>query len=206
MSHKPTPPRSSRQPRAALPPPPPSIGNAEVIAHLGSAARAVKVSSAARDVPDGPGLYSIFVDSPASLPEPYRGLLVAAKTRLLYVGSAKRSLYARLVEQELRHKRAATFFRGLGAILGYRPVAGSLAGKRNQRNYRFSPADTAAVIAWIEQHLRVELAQFDEPDIRRLEPLVIAALCPLLNTTHNPRCFADLVALREECRRIARTP
>jgi hypothetical protein len=40
-------------------------------------------------------------------------------------------------------------------------------------------------------------------DVVEVEPKVIRELRPLLNTTHNPECCAELADLRELCRRIA---
>jgi hypothetical protein len=157
---------------------------AEAIEHLGSPAMAYKVSTALKELPDAPGLYSIFIDAPASLPEPFRSILAHRKTRLLYVGGASESLERRLTDHELRHKRPAAFFLAIGVILGYRPARG-----------RFSATDTAEIIKWIDKHLRVEWAQYDAPDIRPLEPRVIKALCPLLNTTHNPNRCQELIDL-----------
>src|SRR4051812_37243154 len=99
-------------------------------------------------VPAEPGFYAIFVDEPESLPSPFDRYLREKNSRLIYTGVASRSLYERLIEQDLRHREASTFFRGIGAILGYRPPSGSLVGKGNQNNYEFSTADTATIDAW----------------------------------------------------------
>src|SRR5689334_19554692 len=99
---------------------------------LSNFAAAIPVPRAEKVVDDRPGLYAIFVDHPSSLPEPFASQLTTRNSRLLYVGRARDSLLVRLISQELRHKRAATFFRGMGAILGFRPQAGSLRGKANQ--------------------------------------------------------------------------
>lgn len=55
-------------------------------------------------------------------------------------------LFNRLFEHALRHQNPSTFFRAIGAILGCRPVPGSLAGIKNQKNYKFSTNDTAEVV------------------------------------------------------------
>lgn len=46
-----------------------------IVANLRSPAAAVSPMKAEQVVPDEPGLYSIFVDAPASLPEPFRSHL-----------------------------------------------------------------------------------------------------------------------------------
>ena len=92
------------------------------------------VVQARNQVPGVPGYYSIFVDVPDSLPEPFATRLNKKNTSLVYVGIATKSLAKRLIEQDLTHKNPSTVFRGLGALLGYRPIRGSLHGKKNQNN------------------------------------------------------------------------
>jgi hypothetical protein len=157
-------------------------------------------------VPPEPGYYSIFVDSPDSLPEPFGGYLHEKRTNLLYIGIASVSLYVRLIEQDLRHKQPSSFFRGIGAILGFRPSPGSLAGKRNQNNYRFSPDDTCAIIAWNQEHLSVRFVAIDTNAFPSAERNAIGRNCPILNTTHNTDCLQALADLRLECRSVARRP
>ena len=169
------------------------------INYLNDFASALPVPRAIASVDDKPGLYSIFVNDPKSLPKPFSLMLIERRTHLLYVGRAKDSLSVRLINQELRHKRAATFFRAIGALLGFRPESGSLRGKANQNNYRFSNRDTAAIKAWMENHLLVRWFAIDIA----VEPTVIQQLRPLLNTTHNPDCCVELAELRDLCRRIA---
>jgi hypothetical protein len=164
---------------------------------------ALPVPTAIRLVDDQPGLYAIFVDDPKSLSEPFASKLIRRGSHLLYVGRAKDSLSARLIDQELRHKRAATFFRSIGAILGFRPQMGSLRDKTNQRNYRFSKSDTSQIVTWVDKHLLVSWLPMDIADLAQIEPEVIHDLRPLLNTTHNPDCCAELARLRDLCRRIA---
>lgn len=163
----------------------------------------VSASAALKSAPDVPGLYAIFVDSASSLPAPFGAIILGRGTTLIYVGKAGDSLQQRLCEEELRHKRKATFFRSLGAVLGYRPPAGSLKGQKNQRNYSFSPADTAAIIAWIDAHLAVRWVALPKIETEAYEQRLIPQLRPLLNLKDNPARLAELQALREECRRVA---
>jgi hypothetical protein len=171
--------------------------------YLSDSAVALPVPKAMEQVDDAPGLYSIFIDHPKSLPEPFASMLIHRDTHLLYVGRARDSLSARLIDQELRHKRAATFFRGIGAVLGFRPPCRSLRGKANRRNYRFSKSDTAQVVRWIDKHLLVRWLRMPVADLVEVEPTVIHNLRPLLNTTHNPDRCGALADLRELCRRVA---
>jgi hypothetical protein len=157
-------------------------------------------------VPAEPGFYSIFIDEAGSLPNPFDRHLCNKDTRLIYIGVASRSLFGRLVEQDLRHRNPSTFFRGIGAVLGYRPLAGSLVGKRNQNNYKFSTVDTEAIDAWCREHLTVRFVATDTSQYPNAERHAIGRNCPILNTTHNPECLSELAELRQCCRSIARTP
>lgn len=175
----------------------------EALSQLTAEAPLTAPPDAVAQAPDGPGLYAIFVDAASALPAPFGDLLAARDTTLIYLGKAGDSLRKRLGEEELRHKRAATFFRSLGAALGYRPPAGSLAGAKNQRNYRFSAEDTAAITAWINAHLRVRWLALPKDETEAYEPLLIALLRPLLNLKGNPSALPELQAVRTECCRIA---
>lgn len=77
------------------------------------------------------GYYSIWITNTKKLPTVFHNELVRRKTNLLYIGIASGSLLKRLYLQELQHRNPATFFRSIGAVLGYRPEPGSLAGKKN---------------------------------------------------------------------------
>jgi hypothetical protein len=162
------------------------------------------VAQASRVVPGRPGYYSIWIDDPDALPGIYAEYLRGQHTQLIYVGIASQSLQKRLIQQDLYHNSPSTFFRGLGAVLGYRPPRGSLVGKKNQNNYKFSGPDTLAIVAWIESHLSVGVIEEAPTDSRR-EAGAITQLCPVLNTDHNPRALKELAQLRLECREIARS-
>src|SRR4051794_32840843 len=116
-------------------------------------AKILPIALADRSVPTDPGFYSIFVDTPESLPAPFDEYLRRKATQLIYIGVASRSLFERLVQQDLRHCHPSSFFRGIGAVLGYRPPIGSLVGLRNQNNYKFSKDDTDAIVTWNRTHL-----------------------------------------------------
>jgi hypothetical protein len=164
----------------------------------------IHASKAAIVVPDRPGYYAIWIDRQSNLPGIYAERLQEQQTRLICVGIATRSLLRRLVRQDLYHKSPSTFFRGIGAVLGYRPPRGSLAGRRNQNNYNFCDSDTRAIIAWIESHLQVSAIE-EAPASGRREADAIGRLCPLLNSDHNPRALRQLAQVRLECREIARS-
>lgn len=176
----------------------------ESIAEALEGAEPHAVATAHTVVPTEPGFYSILVDKPESMPSPFDRYLREKQTRLIYIGVASRSLYGRLIEQDLRHQNPSTFFRGIGAILGYRPSAGSLVGKGNQNNYKFSKADTATIQDWCRQHLSVRFVVVDPAHHLNAEKYAIRRNCPILNTTHNPNCLSELAELRELCRLIGR--
>jgi hypothetical protein len=155
------------------------------------------VDEASRLAPHTPGIYLIHIADPDLLVDPWQAKLRKKESHLLYVGKAGDSLHRRLVEEELRHKRPATFFRGLGAVLGYRPTAGSLVGKSNQNNYGFSKVDTLAIVDWIATNLRVCWKAMPLDQVARNEAAVIGMLRPLFNTVGNPDCCSDLARARD---------
>jgi hypothetical protein len=160
-------------------------------------------SEAEIGVPAVPGLYAILADSSESLPKPFCAMQRQRADTLIYIGIATVSLRQRLVAQDLRHRQASTFFRGMGSILGFKPPAGSLASRANKNNYQFSPSDTQAIIAWINRHVSVRWLELSS-DLVKLEAELIRKRRPLLNTAHNPSPSAELAALRGLCRHIAR--
>jgi hypothetical protein len=153
----------------------------EVIGKLSDVKGAISVAAARMKRPSGTGLYSIFIDRPEHLPRPFASVLHSAGTRLVYVGRSESCLNLRLMEQDLQHVGASTFFRGIGAVLGYCPERGSLREKRNKNNYRFSAVDTRAVIDWLENHATVTWISLKRDDVLRVEKVVICELYPLLN-------------------------
>jgi hypothetical protein len=150
-----------------------------------------------------PGYYAIFVDEPSSLPDHFRERLRASKTKLIYVGIAERTLRERMVHEDMRGEGPSSFFRSLGLVLGFRPTPGSLWGKRNQVNFRFSTGDTKRLVSWAKEHLsaswRVD-AQADEGEESRF----IRELKPAFNLKGNPEPDPVLRELRREALRLAR--
>ena len=157
-------------------------------------------------VPDVPGLYAIRVKDSSSLPAPFSALSSQRGHDLLYVGVASQSLKKRFLGQELRARGHGTFFRSVGAMLGFRPVQGSLIGRANTRNYRFSANDELEIIAWLNANTVVSWIEFPAEQQRFAEGILISQQLPLLNLAGNPAASAELSALRAECVRIANTP
>jgi len=163
----------------------------------------IKASEAEKRVPDQVGIYSIIIDHSRNLPTLYKKYQMAKKHNVIYLGKAERTLFKRLVEEDLRHKRASTFFRSIGAILGHRPPKGSLKGKKNQNNFKFSEKDTQKIINWINRHISVKYRILDPAEIQRLEKICIKKIKPLLNLKNNPKRLVELENLRNKCRKIA---
>ncbi|WP_342354343.1 GIY-YIG nuclease family protein [Leucobacter aridicollis] len=163
------------------------------------------ISAADADVhvPPSPGLYAIRLADDAALPREFAELALTRGHRIAYVGKATTSLRTRLVSQELRARGHGTFFRSIGAVLGFRPAPGSMAGRKNGRNYGFVPADEAAIIRWINNNMLVNWVEVDPELQRSSEARLIRQHCPVFNLAGNPEASTRLLALRAECVRIA---
>lgn len=180
------------------------MDTSHIAAQLLKGTVACKASEAEAKVPARPGYYAIFIDDPEALPTPFRDRLGRGAAEPIYVGIARKSLRKRLVDQDLRHKGHSTFFRGLGAALGFRPAPGSLAGKRNQQNYKFSQNQASEIVNWINRYLSIRWLEVAGPE-PSVEAEIIHKFRPVFNDTHNPEPLAELTTLREHCRYIART-
>lgn len=152
-------------------------------------------------IPDEPGLYCIKLRKGVVLPTKYGKV---RENGIIYIGQASTSLRQRFWRQELNHHGAATFFRGIGAVLGYLPPKGSLYGK-STNNYKFSDEDTEAIRKWIRQSLFVNWIPFGTDNMDTVERDLIQKYRPLMNTTHNPTPSPELAAARERCREYARS-
>lgn len=146
-------------------------------------------------VPDVPGLYCIKLRKGVRLPAKYGKV---REDGVIYIGQASTSLNQRFWRQELNHHGAATFFRSIGAMLGYLPPKGSLAGK-STRNYKFSPEDTEAIRQWMRLSLLVNCIVVEPSAIDDIEEALIKKYCPLVNIAKNPAASAELSAARDKC-------
>jgi hypothetical protein len=153
-------------------------------------------------VPLVPGVYSIRLRDGSALPEPFESLLGERSTRLVYIGKAT-SLGGRMLGNELRGRGHGTFFRSIGAVLGFRPRAGSLAEKVNRYNFSFEPSDRVAIVRWINDNLDVSWREVPLADLPALESELIRLHAPLLNLDGNPLALVELDELRVLCRQIA---
>lgn len=146
-------------------------------------------------VPNVPGLYCIKLRKGILLPSKFGKI---REDGIIYIGQASKSLNERFWKQELNHIGAATFFRSMGAILGYLPPKGSLEGKRT-RNYKFSPEDTGSIRKWIRQSLLVNWIPFGTETMDDVEKKLISKYRPLVNIQHNPSASEALIAARNRC-------
>lgn len=155
-------------------------------------------------VPDEFGVYAIRLRSGAALPEPFQSFLDDRATRVIYVGQAeKQTLLKRLLGNEIRARGNGTFIRSIGAVLGYRPPFGSLAGRARVQNYSFAPTDRMAVVDWIDSSLDVSWSVLPQSEVHGVEVALIREHTPLLNLQDNPRALPELSSFRAECRAIA---
>ena len=161
--------------------------------------KSIDISSA----PQSSGIYCIQIKDKNRLPERFNEILSERNHNILYFGIAK-NLKERL-EQELFAKGHGTFFRSLGALLGYRPEKGSLVGKKNQKNYRFPKRDEQKIIKWIINNLAVNWVELEEDALRSMEKCLIKKHLPLLNLSNNPAKIQIIEESREECIRIAKS-
>ena len=155
-------------------------------------------------VPDERGIYGIRMTDAKKLPDTFDILLSDRKHRTIYVGIASKSLKERL-NQELRGKGHGTFFRSIGAILGFRPERGSLREKKNKRNYKFKPEDQTKIIKWIDDNLEIKWVPLGG-ELKDIEKKAIHKIQPLLNIQNNPKALRELKELRAECVGTASEP
>ena len=156
-------------------------------------------------VPGHPGVYCIRITNNAKLPVPFNRLLSERVHKIVYIGIATKSLRHRLLLQELRAEGHGTFFRSIGAVLGFRHIRGSLIHKKNQWNYTFSCEDKSRIIKWINTNLLVSWVETNA-GLTQSETTLVSKYTPLLNIAKNPLALPDLIRLRSECVNIATCP
>ncbi len=164
--------------------------------------RCLNVKAIEDIVPSLPGLYCIRIKKGEILPWPFKNELIKRQSNLLYIGIATKSLKRRFLEQELRAQGHGTFFRSLGAMLGFLPPFKSLKYKKNKRNYTFSEEDEKAIICWINENLLVNWV-ISNSELEDVETQLIRKHVPLLNIAKNPRSIGELSKLRKRCVEVA---
>lgn len=154
------------------------------------------------DIPDVPGIYVIRIRDIKKLPQVFSKVLDERKHNILYIGISEDSLKERFWDKELHAKGPGTFFRSLGAVLGYLPKARSFNGKTINYNYKFWAHDSAEIIGWIEDNLEVNFVAHSD-NLEEIERSLIAKYLPLLNIKKNPAKLDELDRLRRECVAVA---
>lgn len=163
--------------------------------------KAINISE--KQIPDVPGLYCIRIKDPKALDNVFSNVLAGRDHTIIYIGMASKSLEKEFLGQELRAKDDGAFFRNLGAVLGYFPEHGSLIGKPDQNNYKFSSEDEENIITWIDENLIINWVSTND-DLNDIEEQLIKEHLPLLNITGNPGAFNNVRVLRDKCLAIAR--
>ncbi|MBO3098299.1 GIY-YIG nuclease family protein [Gelidibacter pelagius] len=161
------------------------------------------ITECEQNVPEGPGLYAVRIKDIKALDIVFLNVLAERNHTIMYIGHASKNLRTQFYEQELRAKGHGTFFRTIGAILGYVPEKGSLIGKSNQNNYKFAPEHEQEIIQWIEEHLIFNWIATDT-DLQEMEAKLIKEHLPLLNLAGNPGVINNIRMLRNKCKEIAR--
>lgn len=147
------------------------------------------------------GIYALRIKNISTFPLQLTNEIEYKESLIIYIGKASKNLGRRL-EEECRGKSHGTFFRGIGAILNFKPSKGSLIGKSNLNNYKYSLADSEKIINWMNENLQFDYLKA-EKNIDFIEKDLIKHFQPILNTTHNPKKSKYLAMLRKECRIIA---
>lgn len=153
-------------------------------------------------VPHSPGLYCVRTRNTTCLPTPFDKELLDRKHNIIYIGIASKNLNRRLLNQELRANGHGTFFRSIGALLGFLPQKGSLTNKKNKKNYKFSVQDELKIIKWINDNLKVNWVVHPDNFVT-IELTLIQKYRPLLNLAKNPSALRVLSDMRAECVRVA---
>jgi len=153
-------------------------------------------------VPSKPGMYCIKIKNIDALPKPFSSELKKRGHSIIYIGIATKSLFKRMLNQELRANGHGTFFRSIGAVLDCKPPIGLLANKKNKRNYKFSETDKAKIINWINENLQVNWV-VQKAGLDKIETALILKYKPLLNIAKNPAAMSELTRLRRVCVDVA---
>ncbi|WP_417857537.1 GIY-YIG nuclease family protein [Xanthomarina gelatinilytica] len=161
------------------------------------------IAEAEQNIPNVPGIYCIRIKSSKELDTVFSNVLNQRNHNIIYIGIASKSLSKRFLGQELRAKGHGTFFRSMGAVLGYLPEQGSLIGKLNQNNYKFSSKNEQKIIEWIDENLIINWVSVTD-NLNSIEKELIIEHLPLLNIAGNPAALNNVRVLRDRCKQIAR--
>jgi hypothetical protein len=164
--------------------------------------RCLKASDIDNIVPTVPGIYIVRINHYSALPKEFRTHQQERGHNILYIGITTTSLRSRFLNQEIRAKGHGTFFRSVGAMLGYTPPKGSLVLSANKRNFKFSSESEKEIIRWINNNLLVHWVECNEV-LEFVESELVGKHKPLLNIAKNPSSVSELKLLRKRCVDIA---
>lgn len=162
--------------------------------------RFVSVDKGVSNAPECPGIYCIKINNKDILPDECKKALNELQHNILYIGVAE-NLQKRL-KQELYATGHGTFFRSIGAVLGFLPPKGSLLNKKNKNNYKFSPTDTDKIIEIMKENF---IINYIETEFRNgeLETKLIEQYKPIINIDKNPNKLYFVENRRGLCRKFA---
>lgn len=155
------------------------------------------------DIPNAPGLYCIRIKNPKALDAVFSNVLTERNHTIIYIGSALKSLQQEFLNQELRAQDHGSFFRSLGAVLGYSPKTGSLVGEDNQDNFKFPAESEQEIITWIDENLIINWVSVAN-NLSSIEEKLIVEHLPLLNIKGNPGVLNNVRILKNKCKEKAR--
>jgi hypothetical protein len=165
---------------------------------------AIPAREAEKEVTAAKGLYFIMVKDITILPQEIQNhqTAITLNEHVIYIGKAANNdggLRQRLALQDLQHKGGpSTFFRSIGAVLGYRPTQNPSANNKNH-NYRFSLQDTENIREWINSNLYVKFIEIPDNLIDSLERGLIKSFKPCCNIFGNPKRCQYVVGQRKIC-------
>ena len=133
-------------------------------------------------------LLSIYCDSPDSL--------------VIYIGKASgaNGMHQRL-QQDLLHLNPASFFRGVGAVMGKNPRRATTPA--GVKNYRFNADDTNEIIHFMEKYFEVAVEEHPADNLLTVERKKIKKYQPIFNSDHNPHPSVVVRENRFRCRAYA---
>lgn len=157
-------------------------------------------------IPDGRGVYCIKVKDlfVSGIMDELKQIMIVRDNPIIYIGKSDRSSLKVRIYQELRAEKHGTFFRSLGAVLGYLPPKGSLKSAKNKMNYKFDQSDTISIIEWINEYLEVSYLELSD-QIGDIESSLIRLHTPLLNIKDNSDALPIVKEMRKCCREYACT-
>ncbi len=175
-----------------------SVDSKELEKYLFNSDNYIDANTIDEKVPSVPGIYCIRIKNKDSIPAPFNEHLKKRNHNIIYIGIATESLNTRFLNQELRARGHGTFFRSLGAILGFLPIKGSLKNHSNKRNYKFNKGNESTIINWINTNLVVNWIEF-AGDFENMESYLIRKYLPLINLAKNPVALNEISELRAKC-------